>query len=159
MDIAQFLISQYLASLKMLEQVIVECPESMWDDPADTNRFWHLAYHALHFVEEYLADSPQTFRPWAKYRPGYEEFPLPEDAPPYDKETVLEYLAYCRQHIRERLPQIDLGAMEKHPEPLYTMLELQIYNIRHLMQHVGEMGERLGSRLGTEIDWVGKSGE
>ena len=60
---------------------------------------------------------------------------------------------------KERLPQIDIGAMEKHPEPLYTMLELQIYNIRHLMQHVGEMGERLGSRLGTEIDWVGKSGE
>jgi hypothetical protein len=156
MDIVAILISQYLASLKMLEQTILLCPDEVWDDPADKNRFWHLAYHALHFVEEYLSGSPQTFRPWAKYRAGYEEFPLPEDAPPYDKETVLEYLAFCRQHIKERLPQIDLGAMEKHPEPLYTLLELQIYNIRHLMQHIGEMGERLGSRIGADIDWVGK---
>jgi hypothetical protein len=34
-------------------------------------------------------------------------------------------------------------------------LELQIYNIRHLQQHTGELMERLGSRAGVEVDWVG----
>lgn len=153
MDIVEILISQYLASLKMLEQTVVECPPEMWNDPADTNRFWHLAYHALHFVEEYTAESYDTFVPWPEYRRGYEEFPLPPDAEPYDKETVLRYLAHCREHVRRRLPELNLGwgADEE-----YTGLELQIYNIRHIMQHVGEMGERLGARLGTEIHWVGK---
>ena len=156
MDIAAILVSQYLASLEMLRQTIVACPEAVWNAPEDTNKFWHTAYHALHFVEEYLADSPQTFRPWAKYRPGYEEYPLPEDAPVYDRDTILEYVAYCQQHVKERLPQIDLAAMEKHPQPLYTMLELQIYNIRHIMQHAGELMERLAARDGAEIDWVGR---
>ena len=152
MDIVQILISQYLASLEMLEQTITDCPPSMWDDPADTNRFWHVAYHALHFVEEYTAESCDTFRPWSGYRPGYEEFPLPPNAEPHTKETVLAYVAYCKNHIRERLPVYNLGwgADEK-----YTGLELQIYNIRHIMQHAGELGERLGARACVELEWVG----
>jgi hypothetical protein len=36
-----------------------------------------------------------------------------------------------------------------------TTLELQIYSIRHLMQHTGELMDRLGRRTGAEIDWVG----
>ena len=34
-------------------------------------------------------------------------------------------------------------------------LELQIYNLRHLQQHTGELMERLGSRAGIDVDWVG----
>lgn len=156
MDIVTILISQYLASLKMLEQAVTDCPESMWNDPADRNPFWHLAYHTLHFVEEYLADSYETFRPWSGYRAGYEEFPLPPDAEPYDKETVLAYLAHCREHVRERLPVYELGW---GADDEYTGLELQIYNIRHIMQHVGELGERLGSRIGADLNWVGRARE
>jgi hypothetical protein len=37
-----------------------------------------------------------------------------------------------------------------------TTLELQIYSIRHIMQHTGELMERLGTRIGAEIDWVGR---
>jgi hypothetical protein len=32
--------------------------------------------------------------------------------------------------------------------------ELQIYTIRYLQQHAGELMERLGSR-GIDVDWVG----
>jgi hypothetical protein len=35
-------------------------------------------------------------------------------------------------------------------------LELQIYSIRHIMQHAGELMERLGARTDVEIDWVGR---
>lgn len=34
--------------------------------------------------------------------------------------------------------------------------ELQIYTIRHLQQHTGELAERLGTAAGLEIPWVGK---
>ncbi len=156
MNIIPILISQYLASLKMLEQLIVACPEALWNDPADRNPTWHLAYHAIYFVEEYLADSYETFRPWAGHRRGYEEFPLPPDAKPYDKAAVLAYLAYAREHVQERLPVYNLGW---GADAEYTGLELQIYNIRHLMQHTGELGERLGRAAGVELDWVGKGYE
>ncbi len=33
--------------------------------------------------------------------------------------------------------------------------ELQIYTIRHLQQHIGELMERLGSRAEVDVDWAG----
>jgi hypothetical protein len=36
----------------------------------------------------------------------------------------------------------------------FTKFELQLYSIRHIQQHVGELMERLGERA-MEIDWVG----
>lgn len=154
MDIPSILISQYLASLEMLKQVILQCPESVWNAPQDTNKFWHTAYHALYFVDEYLQYPPQGITPWRKHRPGWEDFPAPPGGEYHDKDTLLEYLAYCQQQVREILPGMDLAAGEAHG-PL-SMLELQIYSIRHTMQHVGELLERLGSRTGAQIAWVDK---
>ena len=153
MDIRPILISQYLASLAMLEQTIRACPESVWHDERDKNPFWQAAYHALFFIHEYLGEPGEPVSLWPKHRPGYEDFGLPPDAEPYDKEAILEYLEFCRRHVAERVPVVNLGwgADEE-----YTGLELQIYSIRHLMQHCGELMERLGSRTDAEIHWVGQ---
>jgi hypothetical protein len=34
-------------------------------------------------------------------------------------------------------------------------LERQINSIRHIMQHTGELMERVGARADAQIDWVG----
>lgn len=153
MDLVAILISQYLASLEMLKQTISECPESIWNAPGDKNKFWQVAYHAIYFVHEYLADSYDAFTPWVKHREVY-DFDESRIFEPYDKDTILEYLAFCQQHVAERVPQLKLAEPEGHGRSM-TTLELQIYSIRHLMQHTGELMERLGGRTGAEIDWVG----
>jgi hypothetical protein len=154
MDIPSILISQYQASLKMLKQTIIQCPDSIWNAPSDKNKFWQVAYHALYFTHEYLADSYETFIPWVKHREVY-DFDVAQIFEPYDKETILEYLAFCQQHVTERVPQLKLEELEGHGSSM-TKLELQIYSIRHLMQHTGELMERLGTRTNAEIDWVGQ---
>jgi len=155
MDLAAILVSQYLASLEMLKQTIEKCPESMWDAEGDKNRFWQSAYHALYFTHEQLADSLETFTPWTKHRDGYEDFPATEGREPYDKDTILEYLAFCQKEVTDRVPRLKLEGPEGHGDRTLLMAELQIYSIRHIMQHTGELMERLGARTGAEIDWVG----
>jgi len=44
-NIKETVTSQYLAALAMLRQVIVACPDALWDDPAYRNRAWHIVYH------------------------------------------------------------------------------------------------------------------
>ncbi len=154
MDLAAILISQYHASLEMLKQTITRCPESIWNAASDKNKFWQVAYHALYFTHEYLADSPETFTPWAKHREVY-DFDETQTFEPYDKESILEYLAFCQQQVAERVPQLNLDEPEGHGDRSMITLELQIYSIRHLMQHTGELMERLGARTEVEIDWVG----
>jgi len=152
MDIPAILISQYLASLEMLKQTITRCPDSIWNAASDKNKFWQAAYHALFFTHLYLADSEEAFTPWVKHRNGYEDFG-PQIVEPYDKATVLEYLAFCQQHVAARVPQLKLEeGFDGRP---YNKMELQIYSIRHIMQHTGELMERVGTRAGAQIDWVG----
>lgn len=151
MDIVNSLIAQYLAALEMLRQAIIVCPAAVWDDPNDRNRFWHVAYHALFFTYEYVGEPGEAVTPWDGHRAGYEDFD-PTPAEPYDKDTLLAYLDICRQRVIERVPVLNMGW---GADDEYTGFELQIYSIRHLMQHVGELLERLAARGGAEVDWVG----
>ena len=154
MDLPAILSSQYLASLTMLKEAIIACPDWLWNAPEDRNKFWHVVYHTLFFTHLYAADSAESFVPWRQHHDGHEEFDGPPDDAPYDKATLLEYLAFCQRHLPERLPQLDLWAREGHEDRTLLTLERQINSIRHLMQHVGELLERLGSRTGAEIEWV-----
>jgi hypothetical protein len=154
MNLAAILISQYHASLEMLKQTITLCPETIWNAAGDTNKFWQVAYHALYFTHVYLEDSEETYTPWVEYREVY-DFDETQTFEPYDKATVLEYLAFCQQRVAERVPLLILEAATGHAGKSFTTMELQIYSIRHLMQHTGELMERLGTRTDAQIDWVG----
>lgn len=157
------IISQYLAALEMLGQVIAECPEAIWNSPADKTKVWHIAYHALFYTHLYLQDSEHTFTPWPRHRKEYQfigQLPWPPHAPPhigepYDKESVLDYLAFCQRQVEERVPQLDLEAASGFDWLPFGKLELQFYSIRHIQQHTGELMERLGERANLEFDWVG----
>ena len=164
MDYPAIIISQYQAALEMLKQTIAKCPESVWNSPDDKTKFWHIAYHALFYTHLYLQDSAQAFIPWNKHRKDYQyigQLPSPPHSPPqisepYDKDDILEYLAVCQQQVMERVPQLNLEAASGFDWLPFSKLELQFYTIRHIQQHAGEMMERLGTRTGVEIDWVGR---
>jgi hypothetical protein len=163
MHLSSVIISQYLATLEMLKQTVTKCPDSLWDSPDDKSKFWHIAYHGLFYTHLYLQEGESTFTPWSKHRPEYQFLgptPWPPHAPPqigepYDRETILEYLAFCQQVVAERVPQLNLDAASGFDWLPFGKLELQFYTIRHLQQHTGELMERLGTRLGVDIDWVG----
>ncbi len=155
MNYTDAIISQYLASLEMLRHAITGCPEDLWDRAADRNRFWHVAYHALFYAHLYLQESPAAFTPWAKHRPHYERLELlPSDAEPYDKAAVLEYLALCQAQVADRVPQVQPDGESGFYWLPFTKFELQLYNIRHIQQHTGELMERLGTCAPVAVDWV-----
>ena len=163
MEPSEIIISQYQATLEMLMQTIAKCPEELWDSPVDKTKFWHIAYHALFYTHLYLQDTEGDFTPWIKHRKEYQflgNLPWPPHSPPqigepYDKDTLLEYLAFCQQEVEKRVPQLDLGSASGFDWLPFGKLELQFYTIRHTQQHTGELMERLGSRAGLEINWVG----
>jgi hypothetical protein len=147
----------------MLKQTIVKCPDPLWNDPGDKTKFWHIAYHALFYTHLYLQDTEQDFTPWSRHRDEYQflgQLPWPPHAPPqigepYDKDTVLEYLAFCQHQVAERVPKVDLDAASGFHWQPFNKFELHIYTIRHIQQHTGELMERLGTRAGVELEWVG----
>jgi hypothetical protein len=140
----------------MLKQAIGKCPEAMWDDLNDKTKFWHIAYHTLFYTHLYLQDSEKDFKPWAKHRKDYNRMdPLPEPRVPYTQEEILAYLGVCRQQVNEKARQLTLDDESGFEWLPFNKLELQIYNIRHIQQHAGELMERLGTRANIDVDWIG----
>jgi hypothetical protein len=163
MEVKAALQSQYLAALTMLARAIEACPPGLWDDQRQKNRFWHIAYHALFYTHFYLQDREEDFTPWSGHRELYNfmgPLPWPPHAEPtigepYSKPEILEYLEFCCGVVRARVPQLDLGAASGFPWLPFGRLELQLYSIRHLQHHAGQLIERLRERTGAGVEWVG----
>ncbi len=139
--------SQYLAALAMLRQVIVHCPESLWDAPGKQDKFWRKSYHALFYAHLYLQRTEKDFIPWEKHHD-------PDGDTPFTKSEVLEYLSFVEKQVAGSLPMTDLEAESGFHWLPFAKLELQFYNIRHIQQHTGELYERLDAHENIELSWV-----
>lgn len=142
--------SQYLAALAMLKQVIVKCPEALWDAPGDKFKFWSKSYHVLFYAHLYLQNAEKDFVPWEKHHD-------PDGGVPFTKDEVLEYLAFVEKQVMGHVPVTDLEAESGFHWYPVSKLELQFINIRHIQQHTGELYESLGTRENIELPWIGFS--
>ncbi len=146
MDTRSIIQSQYLAALEMLKQVIVLCPAASWDAPGDKEQTWKKAYHALFYTHLYLQESEKHFQPWEKHRD-------PETSEPFSQAELLEYLAIVQDQVKIQAAKMDLQAESGFHWLPFNKLELQLYNIRHTQQHIGELYERL-DKYNIELNWV-----
>lgn len=167
MDASKVIQSQYDAALSMLEAVVQQCPAGVWDDAQDHNRFWRVAYHVLFYTHLYLQPRDEDFVEWSGARGEAQYFgPIffegnrePVIAEPYTKEEILAYLAFCREEADRQVAKLELDAPSGFSWIPLNKLELQFYNIRHIQQHTGELYERVGTRVGTDLPWIGQRGD
>jgi hypothetical protein len=159
MRVKEIIKSQYHASLEMLRQAIVKCPDSLWQSPEHKNQFWHIAYHVIFYTHFYLHPSEKDFIPWEKHRDEYVSLEGSRKGiggeRRYSKYEILEYLGLCLEQMEEQVDSLDLEAKSGFYWLPFDKLELQLYNIRHVQQHTGELSERLGARGDIEVNWVG----
>lgn len=163
MDISKTISSQFHAALSMMEQTVSLCSDELWNVSGKDNPFWRVAFHALFYVDLYLQPSEDEMTLWENARDGYQflgptPWPPHEQPPadqPYSREEILAYVSYLRGLVASTVPKIDLNASSGFHWLPFDKLELQIYNIRHLQQHVGDLSTILLTQENTEINWVG----
>jgi len=153
-DVQAVIASQYHAALAMLGKAVRKCPDALWNDRSYQNVFWAVAYHALFYADFYMQDSPDTFTPWRKHETDRRYLGRDPGEEPYTKQEILEYLDICQEKVEQRIPALDVASQSGFSWLPFTRLEVQIYNIRHIQQHVGELYERLGAHGEIELQWV-----
>ena len=146
MNIKSILQSQYLSALAMLRQAIVKCPPEAWDDARDKNKFWFLAYHTLYYAHRYLKAKDKNYPRWEQRR-------YSQPGVPFSKEEILERFALVEQDVIE---QIDIMNLDQTSGSLglSNKLELQLYNLRHIQQHAGELYGKLSTYEKVKLGWV-----
>ena len=139
------------------------CPDELWDEPVADNPFWRVAYHGLFFVNLYLQPSEEDMELWEGCREGYQflgptPWP-PHEQPaadqPYTRAELLSFIEFLHAEVDRIVPTIDLSGPSGFHWLPFDKMELQIYNIRHLQQHVGDLSTLLLTKKNLEIDWIG----
>ena len=92
------IISQFQASLGMLEYATTNCPEKLWKDEDVQNPFWLIAYHTLFYAHLYLQENLDAFSPQEKHVEGYDDMKFSKGNY-YTTEEVLDYLAFCKKEV------------------------------------------------------------
>ncbi len=152
-------ISQYKASLKMLIDVINKCPQELWENEAYKNQYWRIVYHSLFYTALYLSESSEKFIPWAKHIATYNYLgTVTADGLPvvinhiYTKDEMIEYAMLLFNDCEKKV--VINGQKEGgfYWLPM-SKVEIQLYNLRHLQHHIGQLTERLHHSGITGIRW------
>jgi hypothetical protein len=152
---------QYGAAIDMLEDVIGLCPDHLWTavlwkdtDDMRYGQFWFVAYHTLFWLDLFLTGSQEGFVP----PPPFIRGALPEQ--PYTKEQILAYLGQCRSRCQLTIEA--LTEEKAHQRCVFgwmepSFLELQLYSMRHVSEHVAQLSLVLGQHDVTGFDWIAKA--
>ena len=155
---------QFGAAIDMLHNAIAMWPEEKWETK---KRFFYVAYHTLVFLEYYLTNpAPKDFS--AKL-PFTESEALVEDCVDdvlpnriYSRQELLGYLQSSREKCREAITALtEENINDRWISPLghrnYKILELLLYNMRHVQHHAAQLNMMLRQEINNAPDWIGRA--
>lgn len=156
-DLKTLLWQQFGAAIDMLENALLACPDELWNTES---KFWYMGYHTLFYLDYYLSESPDIFLPPAPFT--LSEFDpigvLPERV--YSKEELLTYLEFGRQKCHQLIAGLTTEKAEQrfiNEYRNYSMLEILLYNMRHVQHHVAQLNLLLRQNTNDAPKWVSRA--
>lgn len=147
---------QFGASIDMLENAIVLCPESHWSE----EKFWYAAYHCIFFLDYYLDTAPENFMPPKPFT--LSEFD-PSGLMPdriYTKTELLDYLEHCRRKCHDLIMDLTEENSQKrftNEYRDYNRFEIILYNLRHVQHHSAQLNLLLRQDINDAPRWVSQT--
>ncbi|OOG72442.1 hypothetical protein B0E43_16120 [Algoriphagus sp. A40] len=150
--------SQFGASMDMLENAIEACPEQIWQGE---KAFSHQAFHTLFFLDYYLTLKPVGFAPPSNFT--YSEFGEEPPVEIFSKVEILDYLLFCKSKFEKLLSELNENLAEirwinESKTMDYSILEILLYNLRHVQHHVGQLNLMLRQQIDDSPRWVYRYG-
>ncbi|MFX1283511.1 MAG: DinB family protein [Promethearchaeota archaeon] len=146
---------QYGAAFNTLEKIINICPNEIWINSPNKPPIYGVVNHILYFVDLYFSKSKEERE---SYKP---KFPDEQDdmhmLRTLEKNDLLEYTKEMRSKAKKLFASMTLkqlqgeSVFEWHGSSLLSSL---LYNLRHVMLHIGALQVRLRHYGIDEKFWV-----
>jgi hypothetical protein len=162
-QLSQAIAEQYGAALLMLENIITSCQTELWEDAKRETVVSQVVYHTLFFIDYYLSkDSDERDKFQGKLGRDYmgERTDGMEWDKIFSKKELVDYLGDIRQKATTRFTNLTLDELQG--ESLFhwhgsSVLSSLLYNLRHIMLHVGALHVRLNLVAKEPMKWVSKA--
>ena len=155
---------QFGASIDMLHNAIAMWPEEKW---LAKKKFFYIAYHTLVFLEYYLTNPPPSnFSAGLPFTESniVVEYAVDDLTPDriYTKEELLNYLQSTREKCRNAIAGLtEENIYDRWVEPSgqrnYYIVELLLYNMRHVQHHSAQLNMMLRQEINDAPAWVGRA--
>jgi hypothetical protein len=159
---------QFGAAIDMFENALRSCPDGLWTEPlwndpqlgTGLSEYWYVAYHALFWLDLYLAGTVDGFTPPAPFDLNELDLAglLPERQ--FTRDELLAYLEYNRRKCRITIRNLtDKQARQvcTFPWAELSYLELLLDNLRHVQEHAAQLSMLLGQKAGSNAGWVART--
>jgi hypothetical protein len=151
---------QFGASIDMLENALLACPDELWGDRSGQPEYWYLVYHTLFWLDLYLSGSVERFTPPPPFTLNELD---PAGGMPrrvYAKGELHAYLRHCRRKCRATVESLTDGKAKELSVFGWgevNFAELLLYNMRHVQHHAAQLNLILRQKVGSAPGWVGKA--
>lgn len=155
---------QFGASVDMLKNAISKSPDEFF---LKNKRFYYIAYHTTIFLDYYLTVPPKNFAtllPFTITEADARPAEAIDDLIPdkfYSKKDLLAYIQEscykCKKLIDSLSDEVDKERFTEDNEADsmdYPILEILLYNMRHIQHHTGQLNQIIRQDLNQHMDWV-----
>ena len=152
---------QFGASIDMLKNAITLWPEESWHT---NKKFFYNAYHCLVFLDYYLTIPHKNFSAQLPFTIGESPDAIDDVIPDriYSKKELLDYLQSSREKCRQVIAGLTEEKMEERwieegGDMNYAVLELLLYNMRHVQHHAAQLNMLLRNAINNAPRWVSRA--
>lgn len=148
---------QFAASLDMLHNAITMCPDEHWDTQLN---FWYTSFHCIFWTDYFLTTEPSKFQPPTPFT--FSEFDQTGKKPDrvYSKDELIKYLNYCRHKAFQLISGLTIDKLNDrwvNQYKNYSLLEILLYNLRHIQHHAGQLNLLLRQNINNAPAWVSQA--
>jgi len=150
---------QFGASIDMLENALLACPDGLWGDRSQQPEYWYLVYHTLFFLDLYLSGSVKGFTPPVPFT--LDELDpagiMPERV--YEKNELQTYLRHCREKCRVTIETLTDERARQNCVFSWgevSFAELLLDNMRHVQHHAAQLNLILRQKIDSAPHWVSR---
>jgi len=165
----EILWNQFGASIDMLINVILNCPEGYF---LTNKRFYYIAFHSTIFLDYYLTIPPKDFNPMLSFTQKQ-----PEERPKEAIDDLIPDKIYTNQEIGDYLNKIRIKCKKlidsltdeklkvrftegnETDDMDYPILEILLYNLRHTQHHAAQLNMLIRQDLDKHMEWSFRAGD
>lgn len=157
----QALWEQFGAAIDMFDNVLVDCPEGLWQatvwpDDLGFSDFWYVSYHTLFWLDLYLSGAVDGFQPPSPFTLDELDPAGVLPARVYTKDELRTYLGHCRhkcQSITQSLTAERAAERCRFPWGEVSFASLLLDNMRHVQEHGAQLRLFLGQQERIAARW------